>query len=1324
MRWAVVISTAVVLLGTAIGHSQSADETKSAEKPILQVVATSHLDTQWRWSIRTTIDHYIPATFADNFRLLDQFPHYTFSFEGAFRYMLLKEYRPDLYARLGPYVAARRWRLAGSWIDAVDVDMPSFESLVRQTLYGNGFFKREFGVTSRDVLLPDCFGFGYALPSIAAHCGLKSFSTQKLTWGSSVGVPFHIGLWEGVDGSVLAAALSPGDYVSEIEGDLTKDSVWIRKAKHQSDTSGLAAAYRYFGTGDTGGAPAYSSVEWLEQSQQSDGPLSVRSVGSDDLVDLVSMADARRLPRYRGELLMTRHAVGCYTSQAAMKRWNRKNEMLADATERAAVMARILGGADYPRDALRATWIRFLWHQFHDDLTGTSIPEAYEFSWNDEILCQNRFAGMLTHAVEAISPRFDTWVVGVPLLVYNPLAFARQEVVTATVTFPSGAPATARVFAGDGREVPSQVVRRESGNLEVTFLADVPSVGCAVYDVRPAQTPCAMSTGLSVTAGMLENHRYRVTVDPSGNVISIVDKSEGRELLASPIRWELLFDKPNRWPSWEIDYDEISAPSRTVVGGPAEIEIVEKGPARVALAVTRRTGTSVFHTTISLAAGDTGDRVAFTSEVDWQERETLLKAAFPLTTANEYVTYDLGLGTIQRRRNHPLLYEVPGQQWADLTTPHGEYGVAILNDCKYGWDHPDSATVRLSLIHTPGVFDSWSWVGDQSSQDIGHHRFAYALVGHRGDWRHGAVVARAACFNQPLRAFQVPRHEGPLGKSYSLLLVSCGDAEGRAGDAELRAPVVVNTIKMAEDSDELIFRLRETEGVAAPDVRVHFAVPIVAAREVNGAEESMAIAPVSNGELRTSLGPYQPRAFAVRLQDLTLAPLPRPECRSLPLPFDLDGISLDDNRRDGDFDAGHTVAGELLPDTLVDHDIMYTFGSTMPGAKNVLSCHGQSLPLPSGSSGRLCLLATAVGGPASGTFSVDGHDTTLWIQDYAQPIGQWNDRLATGSFTDVPERIAPAYINRAPVAWYGTHRHSAAGENEAYQFTYLYSVSLPLPLNAQALTLPANPRIRLLAATVAKTPYDDVRPVEVLYDATNATVARIVSGRRAFVDSLVVGLACPVPGAELHYTLDNSTPQLGSPVYAGPIVLTSTATIKARALKTGADDSYVAANTFHRLGLRAPSSPEGTVPGLACSYYEGYWDSLPGFDTLKVLKTVVLDSVTTPTIARKEDFGLVLRGFVQVPTDGLYRFALSSDDGSDLSVDDTLLVDNDGLHGMGDVSGEVGLKAGLHAVTIRMFQKKGDRGLALSIEGPRLTPQAVPPGWFYHNAADTPGRRR
>jgi len=1313
VRKVILVTIALSLAGCVWASAQTSTQS-GAPKKNLNVVATAHLDTQWRWTIQNTINEFVPATFRDNFKLMQLYPDYVFSFEGAFKYMLLKEYYPDEYQKLKPFVNNGQWRLAGSWVDPVDVNMPSFESLVRHTLYGNGYFRKEFGKISRDILLPDCFGFGYALPSIAAHCGLGSFSTQKLTWGSAVGVPFSIGLWEGVDGSTIAAALAPGSYTTEIRGDLSRDTAWTRKINQQGDSTGLYAAYMYFGTGDTGGSPDSLSVDWLERSIKSDGPVTVKSIGSDDLIGIVQDAKDAHLATYKGELVMTRHGTGCYTSQAAMKRWNRKNETLADATERASVIAQTLARLSYPKEDLRQTWIRFLWHQFHDDLTGTSIPEAYQFSWNDEILTQNRFAATLENAVAATAPALDTRTRGVPLVVFNPLAVPRADIAEATVTFDQKNVEAVRVFGADKKEVPSQIVAKYDDSLRIAFLARVPSVGYSVFDVQAGKTPCDIGTGLWATNKELENERYNVKLNDEGDVVSITDKLAKRELLTEPIRFQLLHDKPKQWPAWEVQYEDIVAPPVAYVGGTATMKVIENGPARVAVEVIRHTDKSTFRTVIRLATNS--DRIEFDNTVDWYERETLLKVAFPLATANETVTYDIGLGTIERGINTPKKYEVPAQQWADMTAPQGDYGIAILNDCKYGWDHPDSGTVRLSLIHTPGVYDNWAWVMDERSQDNGHHQFTFAVQGHRDDWRNGGVIWQAARLNQPLLAFQTSEHSGKLGKEYSLLSVTSGGYEGKSSSPESAPRVMVSAVKMAEESDdEIVVRLRELNGKPEENVQVRFARPIASAREINGAEDPVGPAEVIKGALLTSLRPYQPRAFAIKLAETGDKPLPEPSSTPLALEFNLDGISGDDNRLDGDFDGqGHTLVSELLPDTLWYRGTMFLIGPKQAGARNVVSCQGQTLQLPSGSFDYLDLLTTGVGGPAEGTVTLGNDRIDLLVQDYANWLAQWNSRMANGVFQDETFEISPSYINRAPVAWTGTHRHSGKGENEAYQFTYLYQIRLRIPKGVTAVALPDNPRIKLLAATLVKSEYDDVRAAQPLYDIANSTVTNIACARTAFLDKAVAAISSPIPGVEIHYTIDGSEPTASSPKYEQPITITESTVLEARALLAGADDRFINSLKFNRLIPKEPMSVTKTVSGLLCNYYEGEWKKLPDFDSVKPMKRLVMDTVAIPNIARKEDYGLVFTGYVRVPQDGLYDFAISSDDGSALIVADSLIIDNDGIHGSGEVPGSVALKAGLHPITVRMFQAKGGQDLQLFISGPGVEKQQVSKAMLCH----------
>ncbi len=1332
----VLVTLMLVLLarGLAVAETYGVNTMSQTEKK-LYLVATAHLDTQWRWTIRNTIDEFIPATMNDNFALLEKYPHYVFSFEGAYHYMLMKEYYPDLYARVKSYVAEGRWRLGGSWVNAVDVNVPSAESIIRQTLYGNGFYQQEFGKTSRDVFLPDCFGFSYALPTIAAHCGLTGFSTQKLSWGCYIGTPFNIGLWAGVDGSALISAVNPGAYVSRLSSDLSADSVWVATIEEQGRQSGLYAGYKYYGTGDTGGAPTDESVAWLERSLNGAGPLTILPTGSDQLYrDLTAGIDAdlsaglrpgilarkdaahlNRLPRYDGELVMTAHGVGCYTSQAAMKQWNRRNEKLADAAERASVIAHWFGGAPYPGELLSEAWIRFLWHQFHDDLTGTSIPEAYLYSWNDEVISLNQFATALGDGLGTAARELDTQTTGVPLVVYNPLSIHREDLVTASVEFSETPPAAVQVYNPAGEEVPSQISGRSGKTIQVTFLSSVPSVGYAVYDVRPSDKSCRLSTGLEVKADELENDRYWLKIDSSGNIAAIHDKREQRDLLIAPIRLQMLDDSPEKWSAWELDYDDVMATPRTQVGsagGRVATRIVEKGPACVSIEISRIADGSTFTQTITLAAGGAGDLIRIKTDVDWRTTGTMLKAAFPLNIVNDFVTYDLGLGTIERGINRPELYEVCGQMWADHTEANQTYGVAILNDGKYGWDRPEKQILRLTLLHTPEVNKGWDWVKDEQSQDLGKHSFVYAVCGHLGDWRYGGVSWQAERLNQPLIVYQADSHPGQLGKSFSMVDLNAGEGA---------PPVAVRALKQAETGDEIIVRLQELAGEQVDGVRLAFPAAITSVREVNGVEEAVgsvgsppgqdghvAGAELLAGRLEVSLGAYQPRAFAIRLSTPPVSLQP-PAVQPISIDYNLDGISLDDDRTDGAFDnAGNSLSGDLLSEVLFREGIPFQFGSFAAGDKNVLSCQGQKIKLPGGEFNRLYIIAAAVDGNQPGAFHVDYQRTNLWIQDYAEPIAQWYNRLWDGELHEDPDDILPMYIKPDVIAWAGTHRHSAAGENEAYLITHLFKYSLDIPAGAKQLILPDNPAIRILAITAAANENDKVKLACPLYGDDLATCVRIHARRNIFLDRIEVSLSSPNPGAVIRYSLDGLRPTSSSPLYTTPLAFTSDATLAARAFVDGHDNAFVARETFTKVQPTPAAAAPETETGLQCRYYEGEWSEIPDFATLTPVRVDSVTTVEIPSFARKYHYALTYDGYIDLPADGIYTFHLWSDDGSRLYINNQLVIDNDGLHGKAEKVGDLALGKGKHRLGVTFFQAPGDAVLELWIEGPDLPLTQIP----------------
>lgn len=1035
----------------------------------LYEVGYSHLDTQWRWSYPQTIREFIPNTIHDNIKLLEKYPDYIFNFSGANRYRMMKEYYPEDFAKVRDWVARGRWIPCGNSWEESDVNIPSSESLIRQVMFGRKFFQKEFGTESAEYMLPDCFGFPASLPSVLAHCGVRGFSTQKLTWHSAVGIPFNLGVWEGLDGQRVIAALNAGPYTGSIKEDLSQSAAWKKRMEDNGLKSGIFADYQYFGTGDVGGAPNEDSARWLEKSLNSNGPVHVISAKADQVFKDISDAQAGKLPRYKGDLLLIEHSAGALTSQAAVKNWNRRNELLADAAERAAVIAHLAGAASYPREKLYNAWGLVLGAQFHDILPGTSLPKAYQYSWNDEITAMNCFAEVLQDSVAAVARGLDTKVQGVPLVVYNPLSIDRKDVVEAQIELSSaGAP---QVVDASGKPVPTQVLSVDGNKTRFIFLAHAPSVGFAVYGVKTAKAGTTPTAG--VTERSLENQRYKVRLDDRGDIASIFDKSVGRELLSAPARLAFQHEKPTIYPAWNMDWNDRKNPPEGWVDGAPTFKIVERGPVRWAIEVTRTARDSTFIQTIRLAADKAGDRIEVANHIDWQGRECSLKAEFPLTLSNPKATYNWEIGKIERGNNEPAKFEVPTHGWFDLTDKDGSAGVSILTDAKYGSDKPADNLVRLTLLYSPGVHGQYS---EQRSQDWGKHDFIYGISGHKGDWRAGKSDWQSQCLSQPMRAFRTVAHSGKLGHSFSFLKVDSDK-------------VAVGAIKLAEDSNDVIIRLQELDGTSPVKAAITSAAAIKSAVEVTGAEQKLNTLAAQSSGATLEFKPFQIRSIALDLKPV--ADLKTAVSAPITLPYNTRIFTSNADRKSGAFDSGgRSMPAEMIGDTVASESAVFHIGPKLDGQLNGVSCKGQELRLPEGNFNSIYLLASAADGDAAAEFAIDGKPVRLTIQDWSQWIGQWDNRVFKGPVEEMSYNVAnrldhidPGYIKRAPVAWFCSHRHLPEGKDEPYAFSYLFKYRLAVPPGAKVLSLPNNPKIQIAAisavcndndATVSTLPlYDD-----------------------------------------------------------------------------------------------------------------------------------------------------------------------------------------------------------------------------------------------------------
>jgi len=1039
----------VMPLTAVMAQVSSSDQ----DKPTVYMVSNAHFDTQWRWTVQTSINEYLHNTLVQNFALLDEYPDYKFSFEGAVKYAWAKEYYPELYEKLKGYVASGRWHISGASWDANDPNMPSIESEIRNILLGQEFYQKEFGILSTDIMLPDCFGFGYQLPSVAAHCGLIGFGTQKLGWRylpffeNGMKFPFYFGVWKGLDGGKVMAAMDGGGYSWSPREPITD----LDEFKTRLEKTAVPAAYRYFGTGDTGGSGTPTGVRFVNEAVHNPGPAyNVKFATSDDMFK--DFLWDERLPEYEGELLMDTHATGNYTSKVEMKNLNRRNERMLGAAEGISAMSEIYGGFAYPAYTIDEGWKRIIWHQFHDDLTGTSIPECYQFSYNDEYINLRQMNSLVETGVDQMASILNTNVNGSPVVVYNHVTAPNKDIATVKVALPERY-RSIDVYAPNGKKVKSQIVKVDDGVATVIFAGEDPSLGLSVYDFRPSVRPEAKNPRLKATASTIENKVYRVTLNSDGDIASIIDKRYGKELVREGEAFGYAFfpdNKSDSWPAWEILKEVVDrVPEK--VNDDVKVSVEECGAMRAVLKVEKKKAGSTFTQRIILTDGAADDRIDVVNTVDWASRASLLKASFPVSFDAPEATYDLGMGHIKRGNNVPTAYEVIGQQWADMTATDNSYGVTIMNDCKYGWDKPDDHTLRLTLIHTPTASKGY---GEQATQDFGEHTFTYSIVGHKGALDPAETDIAADALNQDKMAFNVDKHPGQLGRSFSLI---------SSTNPNLR----VKAFKKAQNGDGYVIRLYELSGKGAKG-QVVFSAPLAGAEELNGIEAPKGSASFAGKALNVESTKFALKTFRVRFVKPTVD-IATPKFEELDLPHNIVAITTDNFPTMGRLGRERdSFAAEIIPDNFSYRGIPFKFGE--PDYNDATICNAQKIALPEGTK-TLHLLVTSCQMPRRGERPQENEDADkpsiasfkVGEETIAKSVSNYTGFYGVYGWPGYYESV----LRDDDVAYVGTHTHNPRSRNKAYVFSYMYLVSIPVN-GATEIQLPEEHNIIVFSATAEK----------------------------------------------------------------------------------------------------------------------------------------------------------------------------------------------------------------------------------------------------------------
>jgi len=1045
------------------------------QKKEIFLIPYSHLDTQWRWEYPTTIKKYLRKTLEESIYMFKKYPDHRFNFTGALRYSMMKEYFPDLFAEVKDLIADGRWALAGTCLDETDALVPSSESMIRNILYGDRWQQREFGRSSRDYMIPDCFGFPANMPTILSHCGIKGFSTNKLTWASAAGIPFEIGVWQGPDGSEIVSALNPCRYDSHLELPVFLNPGRLARLRRLGRKNNIWKSFQYYGVGDIGGAPTEGSVKRallsIRHYDRKAGVIKVRQGSADEFFAEVTEAEKKRMDRYAGDLLLINHSAGTLTSAAIMKRWNRKNEQLAFAAEAAALTANLLTGADYPRAKIESAWQRTIGSQMHDILPGTSTPTAYEYSQNDEVIALNTWTSILEDAAEAIAPLAAG---DGDILLYNPLAAPRTDRVMIDISHRTDlTEGPAQIRAADGTIYPAQLFRNDDGMLTAVFHPALESLTWARFNLSASdpgsKTDNAESSSPRISrkgrSYILENDLIAVVVDEDGALTSIFDKEQRQELLAQPMAYELQREKPKQFPAWNMDWRDQRRPAAARLEG-GEVSIINEGSERCSLRIRLKHKKSLFVKDVSLDAGSRN--VEFTEHIDWRESGYALKLTLNTALAEPELTYNWETSRINRGVNHKSCFETPSRMWVEMKEK--DWGVSVIEDSKYGWDHPSGNTLRMTLVYTPAV-RFYNGFKDQASHDWGHHTICYAIHPHAGGWTGTDALARA--FNQPVRSFRLDGDAVSGPAVPSLVKLSSPDAG-------------VMAVKMAEDSEDLIIRLYERRGTGL-STKVRFCSHVCSVNRVNGLEQTIEYIPSENNNFTAEIGANSVETYLVKFEKRTA--VSKADSYTMPLPLDTGAFSANNWRSGGLYPA------ELVPETMASGGLRYQLSKE--AGRNALTAAGQTLKIPAGTSRISLLLASDV--KASSEFcwldadkeiiSREAHE----ISTASGFIGQWETRTwkkkprhflkyhRDYAWLNRCTGVKPGYVNRQRLEWYSTHTH-LNGEDQAYRYGYMYTLRLDVVEGAVMLMLPDNPAVKVFAASASALTHR-VREIRALTDS-------------------------------------------------------------------------------------------------------------------------------------------------------------------------------------------------------------------------------------------------
>ncbi len=776
----------------------------------LTATGHAHIDVAWLWTLGQT-RRKVGRTFHTQLRNMEQHPHFHFTQSQPQLYDYMKKDYPALFEAVKERVKEGRWEIIGGmWVEA-DCNISGPESLARQFLLGRSFFKEHFGegADSPVLWLPDVFGYSWSIPQLIRLAGLEYFFTIKIGWNQYNRLPYDSFWWQGIDGTRVVTHFSTTPEKTDLPAGIsTYNAMATPYQVHGSWTHFQQKEIKQdllmsFGYGDGGGGPTRQMLENTREMANFPGMPKVQSRHVGEFFKELETEHGDELPTWNGELYFELHR-GTYTTQSRTKRGNRKSEFRLHDTEFLASLALQLDpDFQYPANEIRRCWELLCLNQFHDIIPGSSIAPVYKEALEQYEDIKSSTAKLTDQALQTIAAAS-----GGDVLVVNPTSFTQSAPV---------------FHAGQGPYC--QVLERPDGANAVVQGVDG---GCLIdvgeikpYSVLPlsmGDEAVSLESGLEAGERFLENDLVRVEIDDNGDISRVFDKIRKRELLvpgAVANQFQAFEDRPLEWDAWDID---ISYDDKMWTAEPASsITLVEEGPLRATIEIKRRILTSDYTQRISLYYNS--PRVDFRTTIDWQERHILLKTAFPVDILSPTARFEIQWGSVERptHRNTSwdwARFETCAQKWADLS--EGDYGVSLLNDCKYGHDIHGNV-MRLSLLRSPSNPDP--------EADKGLQEFTYSLFPHDGAWGK-ATISEAYALNDPALVV--------IGSVEGCTMKSCSETPFVACDNE---NIVIETVKRAEDGNGFIVRLYESMRRRG-DITVSTLFDIESAEKTNLMEDS------------------------------------------------------------------------------------------------------------------------------------------------------------------------------------------------------------------------------------------------------------------------------------------------------------------------------------------------------------------------------------------------------------------------------------------------------------------------------------------------------